>query len=247
MKMLRSFFPIIREAATTPPARGRCPVCGKATLFIAFGSWLREDFKCIRCKSSARERAVADYIAGNFARLSQMAVYEPAPTSRSMEFFADQAGNYVWSSYPDERFSDSMEYGGSCQDLEALTFDAGSFDLVVSQDVFEHLADPGAAFAEVSRILTAGGSHVFTIPWYPDHPTRRQAELIEEQVVHLAPPEYHGDPFNSNGALVFNRFGSDITDLIAEASGMTTTITEARESRKGIRGDSMFIFHSLKW
>ena len=246
MKIMRSFFPIIREAATTPPARGHCPVCGKATLFVAFGNWLREDFKCIRCKSSVRERAVADYIAGNFARLSQMAVYEPAPTSRSTEFFADNAGNYVWSTYPDERFSESMEYGGSCQDLEALTFGAESFDLVVSQDVFEHVANPRAAFAEVSRILAPGGSHVFTIPWYPGQPTQRQAEMIDGQVVHLAPPEYHGDPFDINGALVFNRFGSDITDLIAKASGMTTTITEARESRKGIRGDSIFIFHSLK-
>lgn len=243
---MRSLFPIIREAGTTPPARGHCPVCGKATLFVALGSWLREDLKCIRCKSSARERAVVDYIAGNFARLSRMAVYEPSPTSRSMEFFADYAGNYLWSSYPDERFADGVEYGGSCQNLEALTFGAESFDLVVSQDVFEHVANPRAAFAEVSRTLTAGGSHVFTIPWYPDRPTRRQAELIDGQVVHIAPPEYHGDPFDSNGALVFNRFGSDITDLIAEASGMTTTITEAREPRKGIRGDSMFIFHSLK-
>ncbi len=187
-----------------------------------------------------------DYIAGNFACLSRMSVYEPSPTSRSMEFFIDHAGNYVWSSYPDERLADGMGYGGSCQDLEALTFGAESFDLVVSQDVFEHVANPGAAFSEVSRILAVGGSHVFTISWYPDHPTRRQAELIDEQLVHLAPPEYHGDPFNSNGALVFNRFGSDTTDLIAEASGMKTTITEALEPRKGIRGDSMFIFHSLK-
>ena len=139
-----------------------------------------------------------------------------------------------------------MECGGSCQDLESLTFADESFDLVVTQDVFEHVANPDTAFAEVSRILAPGGSHVFTVPWYPDQPTRRRAELVDGQIVRLAPPEYHGDPFDSNGALVFNRFGSDIADLIAEASDMTTTVTEAREPRKGIRGDSIFTFHSVK-
>ncbi|MCA1777803.1 MAG: class I SAM-dependent methyltransferase [Xanthomonadaceae bacterium] len=239
-------IPLIRQSIRTPPFMGHCPVCGKVTLFIAFGGWFREDLKCVRCKSSARERAVIHYISVNWAGLSHMAVYEPSPASRSRAFFERRAANYAWSVYSPELLVDDMGCGGSSQDLECLTFGDESFDLVVSQDVFEHVANPAAAFAEVSRILVPGGSHVFTMPWYPGHPTQRQAELVDGQIAHLAPPEYHGDPFDSNGALVFNRFGSDIADLIGVSSGMTTTITEATETRMGICGDSMFIFHSVK-
>ncbi len=241
-----SIISILRQTKTTFPFRGHCPVCTKATLFVACGNWLREDLKCVRCKSPTRERAVIDYIARNFIPLSRRSVYEPSPTDRSRRFFEHHVASYDWSFHPSAQPADKLKNGGSCQDLESLTFADKAFDLVITQDVFEHIANPAAAFAEVSRILAPGGSHVFTIPWYPHQTTQCQAEIVDGQIVHLAPPEYHGDPFDSGGALVFNRFGYDIADLVAAAGDMSTTITEAGEKSKGILGDALFIFHSVK-
>ncbi len=42
-------------------------------------------------------------------------------------------------------------------DAIALPFEAASFDAAVSVQVFEYLADPGRALAEVSRVLAPGG------------------------------------------------------------------------------------------
>lgn len=47
---------------------------------------------------------------------------------------------------------------------EDLPFAAGSFDVVVSVWVLEHLADPLATFIEVARVLRSGGHFVFLTP-----------------------------------------------------------------------------------
>jgi SAM-dependent methyltransferase len=49
---------------------------------------------------------------------------------------------------------------------EPLPYDAGSFDLVVSMDVVEHLPDPAPWCAELVRVLRPGGSVFLTTPNY---------------------------------------------------------------------------------
>ena len=46
---------------------------------------------------------------------------------------------------------------------EVLPFDDGSFDLVISHDVFEHLRAPAETVGEVRRVLADGGELVCTI------------------------------------------------------------------------------------
>lgn len=46
-----------------------------------------------------------------------------------------------------------------------LPFQDNSFDVVVSQEVFEHLPDPWAALAEVSRTLKPGGRLYLQVPF----------------------------------------------------------------------------------
>lgn len=209
------------------------------------GPWPREDLKCVRCRSSARQRAIIDYIRRTLGDLSGLGVYEPSPTPPASGYLERFSATYTWSVYSPGRHS---RRGGQVtnQNLESLTFDDDSFDLVVSQDVFEHVARPRLGFAEVSRVLKPGGSHIFTIPWYPDRLTEHPAELTENGVVHHAPPEYHSDPYNAEGSLVFSRFGSDISDLIRQSGGMETRIIEASAPHKGICGDSLFVLHSKK-
>ncbi len=51
-----------------------------------------------------------------------------------------------------------------CGNLEALPFAAGTFDVIASSWVFEHLERPERAFAEFARVLTPGGYLVFLTP-----------------------------------------------------------------------------------
>jgi SAM-dependent methyltransferase len=49
-------------------------------------------------------------------------------------------------------------------DLSALPFQQGTFDLIVSRSVMEHLEHPAAIFAELRRVLKPGGHFIFTTP-----------------------------------------------------------------------------------
>jgi len=48
--------------------------------------------------------------------------------------------------------------------LDVLPFRDQTFDVVVSRSVFEHLRDPFAVFAELSRVLKPRGKLIFTTP-----------------------------------------------------------------------------------
>jgi SAM-dependent methyltransferase len=49
-------------------------------------------------------------------------------------------------------------------DLNRLPFRPGSFDLIFSRSVLEHLEEPGATFKEFSRVLRPGGGLILVTP-----------------------------------------------------------------------------------
>ncbi|MBM4009911.1 MAG: class I SAM-dependent methyltransferase [Planctomycetes bacterium] len=56
-------------------------------------------------------------------------------------------------------------YRQMAMDATCLEFDTGSFDLVYSTDVFEHLPDPQAALREVRRVLRPQGRRALWVIW----------------------------------------------------------------------------------
>jgi SAM-dependent methyltransferase len=130
-----------------------------------------------------------------------------------------------------------MEHGASRngmrnEDLEQLTFADASFDLFITQDVFEHIFDASAAFREIARVLRPGGAHVFTVPYWPDRSTRVRAVRTESEIEHLRKPIHHDDPIDPTGALVVRDWGNDLTDFINDASGLDTQMFEPNDRRK---------------
>src|SRR5690606_12459429 len=98
-----------------------------------------------------------------------------------------------------------------------------SFDLLVAQDVFEHVFRPDLAIAEIARTLRPGGLFISTVPMVRGrNPARRRAELVDGEVRHLIePPEYHGNPLGG-GALVTVDWGWDIAAYFLRHGGMPT-------------------------
>ena len=123
--------------------------------------------------------------------------------------------NYVCSEfYPHVTPGSVTDTGILCQDAERLTFPDASFDLVISQDVMEHLADPWRGFSEIQRTLRPGGVHLFTVPVHEGRATRQRAVKRGTAVENLLPPVHHKDPLNAEGALVFWDFGEDLPELL---------------------------------
>lgn len=121
--------------------------------------------------------------------------------------------------------SDPMRQQFAHQDLCDLTFGDASFDLLVCNDLFEHLYDLPAALAEIARVLRPGGHLVSTSPFiYSGMQTVVKARHrpgatpgVASEAELLTEPEFHGNPTApEQGSLVYQYPGWDLLDQIKE-------------------------------
>jgi len=97
------------------------------------------------------------------------------------------------------------------EDLTQLSFPDRVFDVVTTNEVLEHVPDLDKALREVSRVLKPGGWHIGTHPFrLVSAESEIRARLVKGEIKHLKPPEYHGNPFEAGGSLVFEVPGWDI-------------------------------------
>lgn len=115
------------------------------------------------------------------------------------------------------------EYGSTdssipSEDLMALSYDDGFFDVVMTSDVLEHVPNYSKAFGEIKRVMKDDGVFVFTVPFLDDRKTVVRAAIdANGRVVHLKSPSYHGDyGEGKNDYLVFYEFGTDFVDELSE-------------------------------
>jgi SAM-dependent methyltransferase len=127
--------------------------------------------------------------------------------------------------------------GYRSEDLAAQTFPDGMFDVVLTQDVFEHLFDPAAAISEIGRTLKPDGIYVMTVPIVrKEQPSIRRAIMNHGMIEHLlVPPQYHGNPIDPNGSLVTVDWGYDICAVLSMYSGLVVTLHSIDDISRGIR------------
>ncbi len=162
-----------------------------------------------------------------FPRWKELSIHEssPVPGRGASRRLKDEAPGYIPIHYYRNIAAGEIVNGVRCEDLENLSFEDESFDLHVTQDVFEHVFNPAAAFGEIARTLRPGGAHVFTTPLVrKNEPTRLCASLAPDRtVVHLIePPDYNGNPVSSELSFVTVNWSYDITNFIFQTSGRFT-------------------------
>jgi SAM-dependent methyltransferase len=129
-----------------------------------------------------------------------------------------------------------------------LTFPTNTFDHILSFDVLEHVPDYKQGFLECLRCLKSGGSLLFTVPFTAKPDTLVRARKNSDGTIsHLLPPEYHGDPLNTQGCLCFYHFGWDLLDELGNL-GFQDTLALVYWSRElGYLGNgSQIIFKAQK-
>jgi len=76
----------------------------------------------------------------------------------------------VGSEYLDYEYpSGAIVKGLRHEDIENMSFPDNQLDLIISNDVFEHVPNPPKAFAECARVLKVGGIMLATIPFHRDN------------------------------------------------------------------------------
>ena len=209
------------------------------TVYQASGPWFRDQLVCQQCPNGSipRERAMMHIIRQLAPRWEAMSIHESSPVYRGVSaLLLQKAPKYIPTQFwPNVKPGDSFN-NVRCENLEKQTFGDGVFDLVITQDVMEHVFHPDKVYQEVYRTLKPGGLYIHTTPIFKDRvPSARRAALNEKgEVVHISPPEYHGNPIDNSGSLVTFDFGYDLADLIAQWSDFDVEIRRFNDRTHGI-------------
>jgi SAM-dependent methyltransferase len=201
-----------------------CAVCGKPANFTKGGPNWREHYFCSACGANPRQRALMSVLDMAYPHWRELAIHESSPVGAASEVLAAQCPGYVPTHFYPDTPAGKCRDGIRCENLEKMTFPDATFDLVITQDVFEHVLNPAKGFAEIARTLKPGGAHVFTVPFYDFRKTRFRVVEGPGGPAHVEPPLYHKNPIDSAGSLVTVDWGMDIPRYVIEASGMPTTI-----------------------
>jgi SAM-dependent methyltransferase len=122
-------------------------------------------------------------------------------------------------------------------DITASDLPDTSFDYIVSNDVLEHVPDVAAALSESRRILKPGGACLATFPFAGgQNETIVKARLENGAIVHLTEPEYHGNPVDPQGSLVFAIPGWDVLDACRAAGFDSAEMVFVSSTVRGITG-----------
>jgi SAM-dependent methyltransferase len=169
----------------------------------------------------------------------EMSIHECSPVWRGVSSnLHKNAEHYTFSYFDAQRALGSPHFvaGAINQNIEYMTFDEGTFDLFLAQDVFEHIFRPDLAIREIERVLKPGGACIMTVPMVnQSKPTEWRSKLVDGEVRHLKPPAYHGDPVDANGALVTLDWGFDCCAYLASCGSLSGAVLVIDDMTQGIR------------
>jgi SAM-dependent methyltransferase len=230
--------------------QGYCYTCDREVVFSSQHEWLRDNYICSNCGSIPRERALMYVIEKFYPQWRQLSVHESSPANRGAsvklkKYCPKYLASQYLSGFP---LGETHSNGWKNEDLENQTFADESFDIVVTQDVMEHIFNPEKAFSEIARTLKPGGAHIFTVPILnKEKPSSIRAKLeADGKINYLCEAQYHGNPISAEGSLVTRDWGYDICDFILKNSGLYTTIVYIDNTALGVRAEYIEVLVSRK-
>ncbi len=261
---------VLREQALLPTdgsdgfrTSGFCCVCGTHTRFLTsfmystgntpdgrpMPNW-REHMQCEHCGLVNRMRAA----------LNVLHTYAPPETGSQIYITERLTKTYQWLAerYPtlqgSEYFGPSHQPGSMVdgirhEDVMNLSFTEGSFDLVLSFDVLEHVPNPYRAFCDLYRVLKPGGVLIFSVPISSDSAADIVRATLEKDgtITHHMPAEYHGNPVDpEGGALCFRYFGWEMLDKLRSLGFRSVRGLGYWSEEQGYLGCEQYLFIANK-
>jgi GT2 family glycosyltransferase/glycosyltransferase involved in cell wall biosynthesis len=212
----------------------------------------RERMECPVCRMNNRQRLMATLVKQDLKQFSHQTadVYFMEQVTPIFQWALQEFPQHgiIGSEYLGfDHVGGSIVQGIRHEDVMNLSFADESFDLIISNDVFEHVPLPEAAFKECVRVLRPGGKMLATIPFYNDREESvARARMIDGKLKHLLPPSYHGNPISAKGSLVFTDFGWNMLNVM-HSSGFSEVQVDIYASRiYGHMGSGQLVFRAQK-
>lgn len=232
--------------ANKPKNLGFCSICEGRTLFIETTEWLRDHYICVRCNSIPRHRALIKVLTEQFPAYRKLKIHESSPSGAASAKIKDACSDYIPTYFYPEVETGQYQNGFRNENLERMTFADDSFDLIITQDVLEHVLNPAKAFEEIARTLKPGGAHVFTVPMHRGNKTVVRANEQNGQINYLQEMIFHDNPIDKKGSLVVTDWGDDLLDYIQETTGLSTETYSFNDPHFGLKAWALDIFVTRK-
>ena len=206
----------------------------------------RERLECPLCRMNNRQRLVATLVKQALSAKQGQQVYfmEQVTPIFNWALTTFKQHQLVGSEYLGHEYAGgSIVKGIRHEDVENLSFADAQLDLIVSNDVFEHVPNPAKAFAECVRVLKPGGVMLATIPFHSASDLSvTRVRLNTGQLEHILSPAYHGNPVSADGSLVFTDFGWDLLGVIKEAGFSDVCVDVHASPELGHLGGGQIVF-----
>jgi hypothetical protein len=177
-------------------------------------------------------------------------IFSPEALSRTALILRGVYPYFLGTEYIPDAKKRAQLYPIQHADLTNLDVPSDTFDVVMTGDVLEHVTDLNLSLREMSRVLRPGGALISTFPFmFQSAETVVAAKIKAGQIVHLRKPEYHGDPLDPAGVLVFQIPGWDILDMCRDAGLSDARMVMHASSSHGVLSDAtpgVFVLSAIK-
>jgi SAM-dependent methyltransferase len=208
----------------------------------------RERLECPNCQMNNRQRLVTTLVKQILHNQPRKSVYLMEQVTPIFKWISETFTEHqiVGSEYLGFEYEGGTTLNGiRHEDAENMSFVVDKFDLILSNDVFEHVPNPAKAFAECARVLKPGGIMLATMPFHADQEISITRALVKNgKLENLLPAVYHGNPLSKDGSLVFTDFGWDVLDSIKSSGFSEVAIGIYGSEELGHLGGGQIIFEA---
>jgi SAM-dependent methyltransferase len=216
---------------------------------VPIPNW-REALVCNVCQMNNRQRLIGKLIQSEVSKNPNLCLYIMEQVTPIYKWLTGTFPNLEikGSEYLGYEFEGGVFYDGiRHEDVMNLTLAPESVDLIVSNDVFEHIPDFRKGLEECVRVLRVNGTMLLTIPFYTSHDCSEvRATFHENKLKLIKSPQYHGNPLSPDGSLVFHDFGWDLMDTFKSLGFGTVSCEFYADDRFGHLGNGLIIFRLIK-
>jgi len=181
----------------------------------------------------------------------QTRIYAPEALTDFALYMRSSFPKFIGSEYAENPGEIADLFPIKAENLLALSYPSDVFDVVFSNDVFEHVPDVDKALSEISRILVPCGLLISTFPFlYRRESGLVKARLVDGALQFLMDPEYHGNPMRPDeGSLVFELPGWNILHRARSSGFADSYMAFISSDGNGILGaeiNGVFVFVATK-
>lgn len=210
----------------------------------------RERLVCPTCGLNNRMRLTYHLIKELFPNFQSLSVYITEQITPFFKILKKLNPEIIGSEF----FENSVplgfvnDEGIRNEDFTKLTFDKEKFDLVISLEVLEHIPNYLNAISESFRVLKNGGKFLFTVPFDRNSAKNVIRAKVDDngKIIHILPPEYHGNPLSQDGSLCFTNFGWEILGQLKNAGYSNAYALFVYSREYGYLGEDQIVFIAEK-